>query len=385
MIPINRPLYNGPSIGSLGALARVLGVSSIEELSDVADNAHRFYRPGKTVEKNGKKRKTIKTIGKLRLIQGRIKGRLLSRLKFPRYLQGGVKDLEFPRDHVRNAALHAGSRLVITQDVRKFYPSVEPDHIKMIWQHFFNFHPDVAQCLTKLTTYNNQLPQGTVTSNYLANLVFYDLEPELVSKLSELSVRYSRYIDDITMSSDNFLDKGLQTLAICEVVGMMSKWGLRPKREKHQIMSAAGRMQIHGLNVNRSSPTMNRKDRSSIRNQVHKLELLAQVDRTDPNFEKFFTSMGGIVSCLKRLHPDEADALRQRLVPIRPLPSDKKIAELRKQVSYCRNTPIRDRAGRGFSRRLNRISSAVGMIRHARPNEANQLLTQLAAVRRNII
>jgi hypothetical protein len=68
----------------------------------------------------------------------------------------------------------------------------------------------------KLTVYDNQL-QGTVTSNYLANLVFLWFGTRIGFETVELSVRYSRY--DITMSSDNFIDKGLQSL-----VARWSEW-----------------------------------------------------------------------------------------------------------------------------------------------------------------
>lgn len=46
------------------------------------------------------------------------------------------------------------------------------------------FSDDVAEILTMLTTKDGGLPQGAVTSSFLANLVFWDYEPSLVEKLA---------------------------------------------------------------------------------------------------------------------------------------------------------------------------------------------------------
>lgn len=385
MILVNKPSYKGPRIGSTSALAEVLGMEFEDELLRLAADVRSYYRPGKTIRKpNGELRKTVKTVGTLRRIQGRIKGRILSKVNFPSYLQGGVKDYTSPRDHISNAAVHAGCSFLIAQDVRKFYPSVTPKQIRRIWQCFFNFPPTVAATLTDLTINKTQLPQGTVTSNYLANLMFFDVEPHLVAEFEGAGIIYTRYIDDISLSSVDVVSNRRATDAIRSVIGMMSRWGFRPKREKHQISSSGRRMSVHGLVINRQSPTVPQEIRSSLRREVFKLEELSETARSSEDFSARYKSLSGKLSNFGRLHPREAAILRERLRRIRPIPSDSAIGQLRRQVRALVRTRLEHRSSQGFVRRMNQVSAAIGEVRHARPNEANQLQQRIAMIRRSL-
>ena len=45
------------------------------------------------------------------------------------------------------------------------------------------------------------MPQGTPTSTHIANLVFLDIDQKLISFCKENNITYSRYVDDLTFSS----------------------------------------------------------------------------------------------------------------------------------------------------------------------------------------
>ena len=165
---------------------------------------------------------------------------------------------------------------------------------------------------------------------------------------------------------------------------MMAKWGFRPKREKHQISSSGRRMSVHGLVVNRKEPTIPHECRSALRKDVFQLEISAESDKSSETFSVQYKSLSGKVSNLGRLHPRKAADLRNRLRRIRPIPSDGDISRLRRQVRALLRTRLDHRTGRGFMRRLNQVSSAVGEIKHARPNEAEQLKERIATVRRSL-
>lgn len=95
-----------------------------------------------------------------------------------------------------------------------------------------------AWLLTKLTTRNGSLPQGGIPSSYLANLVFWRDESLLHAKLRARGIRYSRYVDDIAMSSTTRLARVEKSKAIADVYGMLEKHGLTARRDKHEIMPA---------------------------------------------------------------------------------------------------------------------------------------------------
>jgi len=86
----------------------------------------------------------------LKAVQERINVRFFRKTKFPLYLHGGIRDLEYPRDYVRNAAIHAGARVAATIDIENFFPSVRAEQVLEIWSQFFRFDITVAELLTKL-------------------------------------------------------------------------------------------------------------------------------------------------------------------------------------------------------------------------------------------
>jgi RNA-directed DNA polymerase len=63
------------------------------------------------------------------------------------------------------------------------------------------FSPHLAHWLTKLTTWDHELPQGTPTSTHIANLVFLDTDIQLINLCNANNITYTRYVDDLTFSS----------------------------------------------------------------------------------------------------------------------------------------------------------------------------------------
>jgi len=267
---------------------------------------------------DGRYREIFDAFPALKKVQGKIKDRILLKVCYPSYLQGGIKDLNKPRDYVRNAAIHAGATIILSEDVADFFPSTTARLIHDVWKRFFNFPEDVAACLTKLTTKNDQLPQGAKTSSYLANLVFWDCEPRLYDALRKQGVTYSRFVDDISLSCRRKLTTREQTQFIAQVYGMLGSRGYRPKRSKHKIFTSGQRMAIHRLTVNAKKPTLPQKEQSQIRSIVAECEGLFSSKVQGQEYNETYNRASGKVAKLARLHPIAGRRLRERLARVRP-------------------------------------------------------------------
>ena len=203
---MNRPCFKGRPIATLDALARALHFSP-RQLRWAIERADTLYRHTKPIAKSdGSVRQTYDPAAPLKNIQRRINRNIFNRVMFPTYLQGGIRDRNNPRHCIANAKLHSGATIVINEDISSFFPSITKQQVRDIWQNLFHFPPEIAEALTILTTYQGILPQGAPTSSYLANLVLWRQEPELVTNLAARGIRYSRYVDDITLSSKRFLN-----------------------------------------------------------------------------------------------------------------------------------------------------------------------------------
>jgi len=275
-------------------------------LARLAENADKMYRHVPQEKKDGSTRDTWDAHTQLKSVQERIKNMLLQKVEYPLYLQGGIRDVDSPRDYSKNAAIHAGAACAIKFDIRDFFPSTTDDHVFQVWKNVFRFDSEIANVLTKLTTKNGFMPQGAKTSSYLANLVFYRDEPELERYVVSKGWRYSRLTDDITVSSPIFLsDENISAIAKT-VIGFIARNQYVVKRSKLHIYRSNIPMEVNNLLIN-VHPALPKRERKNIRAQNHQVSgALARGEIVDPSL---VNSTRGKLAKLKRFHPNNLDSI----------------------------------------------------------------------------
>jgi hypothetical protein len=304
-----QPCYRRGPIRSLDILADALDVT-LAQLDRLAENANSLYSYCPQLKKDGKVRDTWDANPQLKHLHELLNRRFLCQVKFPLYLQGGIRDIISPRDYVHHVQFHAGSKCAIALDIEDFFPSVTESQVLDIWHNFFRFSNEVAVILTKLTTKDGCLPQGAKTSNYLANLVFWRNEHSLEEKLKSIGWVYSRLTDDITISKRS-RPTLMEESQVCGLaIGFIHSYGFKVKRSKLFVHRQGKQIILNSLlaNVRAALP---KSERNRIRAQVNKL---AQSIRSKTlNDAQFARSTLGKLGKLKRFHPKEAEALRKNL------------------------------------------------------------------------
>lgn len=273
-----------------------------------------YIGPKPKLKKNGDIRNVFDTKPPLKPLLKKINEVFFRRVYFPPYLTGSLSG----RDFIANVDIHKGSRGVITEDIKTFYDSITEDYVCRIWREFFGFAEEVACLLTLLMTKEGRVFQGTPTSSYLANLAFWDREPALVERLAVRNIRYSRYVDDITLSSLRKMTLEDKRWAISQTYGMISAAGFKPQRTKHSILNAQFPISIMGLNANgKLKPSLTKQERSGIRALVFQLEQRFECGDTGVHFKSELNRADGKVGRLKRLHVREGEKLQCRLRMLR--------------------------------------------------------------------
>ena len=134
----------------------------------------------------------------LKEIQNKLYHKILKKIKLPDYAFEGVEG----RDNVTNAKMHQGNKFFFNTDLRNYYPSITHRQVfEMLLKK--GFKVELANAITKLTTYKGQLPQGTPTSPFVANLVFVKTGEELQMFCKIHRLTLTTFVDDITISSKN--------------------------------------------------------------------------------------------------------------------------------------------------------------------------------------
>ncbi|BAP44744.1 RNA-directed DNA polymerase [Pseudomonas sp. StFLB209] len=328
-------LYHCRPIYSLKSLALALG-ESVEFLGWLACQADSLYRPVQLVKKDGTPRYAYDARADLKKVQRKIVDRILARVVYPKYLHGGIKDADFRRSIYSNANLHTGAKSYIVQDISNFFPSISFAKVYDVFSLFFNFGHVVAHLLTRLVTRAGVVPQGASTSSYLANLVFWDVEPEVVLGLKEKGFCYSRFADDITVSSPSALSADEKTEIVTKVTGMLARKGFKQKRSKMHVLKKGqaialsnGKYEpalITGLSISGPKPVITKKERNRIRGLVKNYQALIDMGRPDSELEKVFHKVMGQVGRIIACGQAEGAELKKTLNEARRL-SKKSIFE----------------------------------------------------------
>jgi Reverse transcriptase (RNA-dependent DNA polymerase) len=302
------PSFDGRPIASIASLALALGIPT-ERLLRVSSQTTKRYRGPILVKKPGRKeRVTWAALPDLRGIQQRVLDRIIKRAWFPSYLHGGLAG----RSYIGNARFHARSKILFGQDIDSFYPSISAVKIEAIFVHVFHFPRDVAALLAAICCRNDELVQGGVASTHLANLALYKYEPILEARLRAHGLRYSRFVDDVHVSSSRRLARNQLTSVMSAMRSSLERAGFVPKRKKQFVVSADGAMRVHGLNVNEtvSSPA---KRRQQLRNEVFLLERWTAMQAWDRAIERCYLSLCSRIGHLAQMNSGEARRLKNRL------------------------------------------------------------------------
>lgn len=178
-----------------------------EELLALVADADSFYSPydKKKVREDGsiKMRKIEPSEGYLKIVQRKIDKRILKPIikELPIQIMGGRPGVSV----TQNARHHAPSKAIMKYDVQNFFPSITYKHIYSVFRYRLDFCEEAANILTKLTTFpsgNPHVPQGAPTSTSLAILALEPLCLKLIDYTDNNAMRFSIWVDDITVSGD---------------------------------------------------------------------------------------------------------------------------------------------------------------------------------------
>ncbi len=304
-IDAHRIRYPCQPILTIEALGRALGLKPAT-LIDVAEKASSEYR------RAGKKRKPDGTVRifwdaryPLKAIQSRIKERILDRVVFPGYLFGGIRG----RSHFSNARFHSGARILIAEDIASYFPSITTAHVFNIWRRVFGFSKQVSRVLTKLTTRDGELPQGAKTSPHLSNLALWKVEPGIVQRLNRLGMKYSRFVDDINITSNRRHPLFVIQKATRQVYGALYHAGFSPKFEKHNFSWRGQSMAVTKLNIDGkiSLPAQRRK---ALALDAQQLASFSTLRNFSPVATKLARSLATRAGTAKKFHPKLARGVK---------------------------------------------------------------------------
>lgn len=221
------------------ALLDTLGVRENFLYPDFSSKYHEVDHP----KKSGGFRKIKPPVKRLKVIQ-RI---ILDDILIHSIQLDCVYGLSKSKDLKANALLHKNcvDQFLLSLDITDFFPSLTQKRVLSVFRKI-GFSSENAAILTKLCTIDQSLPQGAPTSPYLASLICQAMDKKIYNYCLRRQLVYSRYFDDITISSQNITDSQIQ-----DIKRMIEDSGLKCNDQKtHLLLPMIKEKLINGVLVN---------------------------------------------------------------------------------------------------------------------------------------
>jgi len=154
-----------------------------------------------------------------------------------------------------NAEYHKKNIFLLEMDIENFFGTIKEEQVFRLFCNI-GYNTKVSTILTSLCTFDGELPQGAVTSPYLANLILFHLDARLNGLCSRKDIVYTRYADDLSFSSNdraklNGIDEGFEI-----------------NEKKTRYLSNDVKKSITGITINNEEIHVDKKFKRKIRSMI---------------------------------------------------------------------------------------------------------------------
>jgi RNA-directed DNA polymerase len=241
------------------------------------------YRTFTIPKRGGGGREIHAPLPGLKHLQNRLLPLLQEIYEAPPCAMGHVKE----RSIKTNAQVHVRRRYILNVDLLGFYDAIHFTRIRGILQSGrYGLSPQLSTAIAQIACFQGKLATGAPTSGILSNIVSAPLDAKLLRFAKTNKLRYSRYVDDITLSSNSrqsidrclgessngkHFMKGGGILGI-EIQNLIEAAGFNINRDKVFFASKSARQQVTGIVVNERL-NVPRALKDSVRGALHAIEV----------------------------------------------------------------------------------------------------------------
>lgn len=228
------------------------------------ENAEGRYVSFKIKKKDGNLREINAPCASLKIMQRWILQNILYKVRVSQYSIGFIKNGK-GSPLVLCAERHKNNLYILKMDLKDFYPSICR---AKVYNQFLQlgYNTYAANLITNICILDGKLPQGAVTSPYLASLVCYKMDVRIAAYCNKRDIVYTRYADDLTFSCDNRDE-------LHKIYGMIKKIvedeGFTLNQKKTQFLTPKGHKKVVGVTINDGMLKASKDLKRSVRAMIH--------------------------------------------------------------------------------------------------------------------
>lgn len=230
---------------------------------DLSKRTFYCYKKYDKVCKNAKKRTIYEPSQELKTLQYWVLNRVLSNIPVSEYSMAYEKGCSVRK----NAYVHKSSNYILHTDITNFFESIQPRYIANLFRNTYS--SEEVKFLLDIILLNGKLVVGSITAPKIANCIMYQFDIEIVNELNQFqNIIYSRYADDIVISSMTYIDPILLT----KIQEKLQYIGLSINKKKTYYSSKKDKRLVTGVVIdnNNNSLSIGWKKYKLLKSQIYK-------------------------------------------------------------------------------------------------------------------
>jgi RNA-directed DNA polymerase len=180
------------------------------------------------------------------------------------------------RTILTNAQNHSRKKYLFNIDLKDFFPSIHFGRVKGLFiAKPYALKREVAILITKISCFNDVLPQGSPCSPVISNLICAYMDKQLGDLAKDCGCFYTRYADDLTFSTNR--SDFPEDIAVLNgggwepsprLLGLITAHSFEVNEKKTSMRTRSDRQLVTGIVVN-EYPNVQRKLIKQVRSMLH--------------------------------------------------------------------------------------------------------------------
>lgn len=238
-------------------------------LSRIAQRSSYYYKDYKIPKKNGGERPVSQPSPELKTLQYWVVHNIFEKIPVSKAAYAYKKGDSIKK----HAEFHCKSRFILHADICNFFPSIHSKHLSEILKCNKDIFDSLGldlnssiQDINKICFRRDSLCIGAVSSPVISNIIMYSFDNALIEYCKEHQYIYSRYADDIYISSNNYINKEVISF-LCDE---LHKYGFILNRSKTRFYSPKYKRKVTGLILgNNSQVSIGTERRIEIKKMIY--------------------------------------------------------------------------------------------------------------------
>ncbi len=206
----------------------------------------------------------------------------------------------------KNAICHQQGKYILHTDIVHFFESITAKSLLDLFKRNrevvkkLQLSNEEMSLIFDLVLYKGEhLVVGSVASPMISNCIMYEFDLKLGELVRKENMKYTRYADDIVISSDQYIDHSILT----NIDMLLSEYGFIRNVEKTYYMSKNKRRQVTGIVIdnNDNSLSIGHKKYTLLKRDIYNYLIKKQGD---------YSQIRGRLAYLKNINSDKYFAIK---------------------------------------------------------------------------